>query len=541
MVHFTNLKANIKAATSIDLEPCTCITGSNTVGKSSILDTIRLALTGKHPIGAHPSDLAQLATEPDPDKIFAALSGPQGSVGWVMSFEEGKPKKPKSPRKTGVFETFSDAALQQSLVLDHRSTLSFGAERMRRAVMSRFGELESIKAPRGLNPGQQAVWDTAVEKTIGSEPSDQLVAMEKHFKTTARVLGDQAKSKETLINSLRAQIVDTAGPELIQQLQARIDKLERVQAQRDNIEHASRLKSEISDLEQQLAGLPSIDTSELDQDIKTLQQSISIAESLLILLGRAQSPSCPCCGSADFDSKAMAETVSARLETRKGEIQELNNRRRRDPREAIEKKITQLQSELSFLKVPDDLDASGDVAELPKLKQQILTLRHADMNRKNLATEEANLLQILDDQATTKLLGQQTSQMLRSYLQTVQVKAEEAVNKFMPEGFRATLHLADNACEWKMVGADGRPHSAGAYSGSEGGSLLIAMAQAWAEGAPYRIVLLDDVDLGVFDRANLQSVFTKFKESVEAGHLDQVVLVWNRPDEVPPDWHKISL
>lgn len=544
MVHFTHLKANIKAATELELEPCTCIVGANTAGKSSVLDTIRLALTGKHPIGGHPSDLAQLAAEPNPDKIFASLTGPKGSVGWVMSFEEGKPKKPKPPRRTGIFETFTEATIQQCLVLDHRTTLAFGAERMRRAVMTRFGELAAIRAPRGLNAAQQAAWDRAAMQTDGGEPSEQLVALEKHFKTEARIFGDQAKTKENLLESMRAQTQDKSNPELLSQLLKRIDKLEQYQIANEKIDRAQRLQRNVSQLQDQIDEQPRIDTAALDGEIGNLKQSIGIAESLLLLLKRAQTETCPCCGATEFDPEALKQNVEERLSIRQNELSDAESRRKTllagQSVDVLTQQIDRAKVELSLL---DDFVGRQfeDTSELPNLRQQVIALKHAELTRKNLAVEEANLHNLLDEQATAKLLGQQVSSMLRNYLQTVQAKAEEAVNKFMPSGFRATLHLADNACEWKMVGADGRPHSAGAYSGSEGGSLLIAMAQAWAEGAPYRLVLLDDVDLGVFDPKNLRNVFAKFKESVEAGHLDQVVMVWNRPDEVPPDWHKISL
>ena len=76
-------------------------------------------------------------------------------------------------------------------------------------------------------------------------------------------------------------------------------------------------------------------------------------------------------------------------------------------------------------------------------------------------------------------------------------------------------------------------------SGSEYGALVVALACAWTEGAPLRVLLLDDTDLGPFDPANLHALLDCLRAAVVNGDLTQVIIGWNRPSEIPASWHKV--
>ena len=95
MQAFTRLSANVKARIDIDLAPCTAIVGPNKSFKTGILDTVRLALTGKHPIGGHPADLAELLAPSTGDIMRAMLTGPSGIAKFAQDIPGGKGRKPK--------------------------------------------------------------------------------------------------------------------------------------------------------------------------------------------------------------------------------------------------------------------------------------------------------------------------------------------------------------------------------------------------------------------------------------------------------------
>jgi hypothetical protein len=105
--------------------------------------------------------------------------------------------------------------------------------------------------------------------------------------------------------------------------------------------------------------------------------------------------------------------------------------------------------------------------------------------------------------------------------------------------FAARLVLDDD-CRWGVLGRDGTPHGRGVASGSEWSSLAVALACAWTEGAPLRVLLLDDGDLGRFDPTHLAAFLSAVKGAVEAGRLTQAIVAWSRPNEIPSGWMKIE-
>ena len=548
---FNRLVTNVKGADSIDLAPYMVITGGMRVGKSSILDTIRLAITGKHPVGANPSDLSELLP-PDAEELYAELHAADGALKWRMDAPRGKGKRSEGVIGHGVYEAWTAEQRANMLVLDHNTMSTFGAERMRRAVMDRFGTLTEVTPPTGLNAAQQALWDKAFKETAG-DPAKRLGAMQKWFKAEAKRCGDTAKKAEHTIATLRAHTADVGGADVITLIESQLAKARAFEQAGTDRARADELDGVIADIATAIAQLESIDTEPVRGRIKELEHLLAMAEkgltkaqTLRILVERADGQTCPCCGTSGVDMSAIHAALVAGIEKREAEkashIAELSALRAELPDDQLvdaRKVLADAQREREGLRASAPEPYNGPSAA--DLEEKLQLIKEAQSNKQRLDRETDAMHRLLDEQATAKLLERQVTTMLNSYLQQVRAQAEQAVNRYMPIGFEAELRVTDTACQWRMVGRDARSHKSGAYSGSEGGTLALARAQAWGEAAPYRLVLQDDVDLGVYTRKGLQDVFAKLRESVESGLITQAILVWNRPDEIPSDWHVVNL
>lgn len=548
--HFESLRSNVKGLLDIQLGPCTCITGGNRIGKSSVLDTVRLAVTGKHPVGAHPSDLLELAPA-GADQLYAELAGPSGRLAWRMDIHQGKARRSQGVMAEGFFSRFTAEQRASMLVLDHNSISDFGAERMRRAVMARFGDLDAVKEPAGLNEMQRTLWGQAVNANQKGDAAERLGAMQKWFKSAAKQKGDEAKRKEHTVQTLQQHTADVGGADVLSILQAKLRDAQAFEAAQASRLQRDKKRAELEDVNARIRALEDVDADSIRTELAELSQEIDEANSALTrgralasLLERADRV-CPCCGTEGVDLDLMRSALAEGVNRRQAQLAELSVRRASLTSRLPDAALTQarqervhIQAELRRLE-GDILEYSGPTVQ--ELQRQVDLIRDAQANKQRLDLETEAMHQLLDEQATAKLLERQVTTMLSTYLQKVRVSAEAAVNRYMPAGFRTELRVTDTACEWRMVGQDQRAHKTGAYSGSEGGSLALARAQAWGEDAEFKLVLQDDTDLGVFDCSRLRSVFAKFKATVEEGLLDQVILVWNRPHEVPSDWTIVYL
>lgn len=529
---FERLLSNVKGLIDIELGPCTVIVGANFVGKTSVLDTIRLAVTGKHPVGAHPRDLVELLPD-GADHLYATLQGPSGVLSWRMDVVEGRARRSKGVSAQGAFVGLSDDERASILVLDSGDLDGLGTERMRRAVMERFGALQSVPTPAGLNSTQTRWWNQAAAASPQGDAAARLVAMQTWLKRQAKEKGDLASAKATVIETLRQHVSGAGGVDVIMLLEEQVTKAREARRQQD-------LRTRIDDVNKQLEAVgDACQVEAIREAQEEHKRLLTQAQTVVKLLERAAHGACPCCGSEDADVTDSLERARASVESHTRRLDELRlAREAADRRAKLLADIERLQAELVPGCPPEYTGPS-----IEDLEQKLAAARDAQSSAARIRGEEDTLQRLLDDQATLKLLERQTVDILSTHLKSVADSASAAVNKYMPEGFQAVLRVTDSVCQWRMLGKDGRSHKTGAYSGSEGASLALARAQAWAEGAPFRLVLQDDVDLGVYDPQQLTSVFRKLHESVQAGLLDQVVLVWNRPDEVPTDgsWHVVNL
>lgn len=556
MQAFNKLVTNIKGASDIVLAPTTAITGPNYSGKTSLIDTIRLAATGKHPVGAAASALAELAP-PDTDLLYAELHSPEGALCWDMRFVDGRPRKSSGVTSQGVFADWTEAQRNSILVFDSLGTLRqtngkfVGADLMRRAVMNRFGTLTETPRPRGLNPKQKALWDEAASAAKG-DPSEQLVQIQAWLKSAVKSRGDAAKHKESVIQGIRSHTQEVGGAEQLPDLEEQLATARLAAMGADARENIESLTQECADILGRIESLESCEDMKMvialaEQDKREAEEALTRGRALEMLMGRAEG-SCPCCGTEGVDLDAIRAALQAGITRREAQVEQAT----RMMSEARSNMSTAEADQLrSLLKVKEaslaryrSIEAeapewTGPSAE--ELSRQIDLIKMATEFRRQLNQETEVMHRLLDEQATAKLLASEAARMLTDYVHKTKTAAEEGVNRFMPAGFAAELRVTDTVCEWRMLGADNRSHKLGAFSGSEAGALLTSLALAWSVDAPYRLLVLDDVDLGVYDPRNLHLLLAKLKTAVIGGLIDQVIVAWNRPDEIPPDWHNVRI
>jgi hypothetical protein len=174
-----------------------------------------------------------------------------------------------------------------------------------------------------------------------------------------------------------------------------------------------------------------------------------------------------------------------------------------------------------------------------EVARRIEALTAAETAKRQLDAETAKLRQIALDQGAAKLLEEEAQKLLARLLAETAETANAAVNKYMPEGFRAALDL--ETAQWTVIGRDDRPHAKRVMAGSEFGALVPALALAWTEGAPGRFLLLDDEDLAFFDPPNLALLLETLKKATDDGLLTQVLVAWSRGHEIPDSWQKIAV
>ena len=212
---------------------CIAFVGPNRRGKTARLDAIRLALTGKHPVGPHGTDLFQLAPE-SALSLSAVLRGAELSTSFVVEVEGGKPRKPpERPDRTGVLKTIEGLPGSDRLFENMLPTLSMrdlikGATLTREAVFRRFGEISALPVPRGLTADQLAQWQLAeaeVRKTKTTmDVAEVLSGMSAYFRRMKLERGREIKALEKLLKEREAALVPIAAgsedlPQMKKQLQ----------------------------------------------------------------------------------------------------------------------------------------------------------------------------------------------------------------------------------------------------------------------------------------------------------------------------------
>lgn len=596
---FNSMKANLKGLTGdVALAPLMAVCGGNRRGKTATRVAFEMAITGKAPGCVHAQDFMEYAPEGS-STVESMLISTTGSAHFEV--KDGK-KPADKPEYFGALKVFDNAeARERALPSVTMKSFLVGDVKARRAIFQRFGAgvvpQSGVPMPKGLNSDQTLFWRATVEE-IAAEKSDAaeiLSEMNRVMASKKLALGKEATAASKQLEEAKAKLAEAAaGAELIPQLEEQYKQAiayENLESTRRQLQMAEQ---ELANLETQAQEFVRQDGeltqwgeryTQLEQvmtgaitDAEAERQKIADDAALIApklkrvaavdeILGamiQAGVHACPVC-EGQANPAALRAKIAGILQERMTGHEQLQAHVR-----TIDQNITTTKDRLAQEKTSYDraktshetrrgvlkgtaattqariqalqqalAAAPSVIAESSEsIKAKIETLRATEAMRTLVGQLETTIREKRNDQAIAKVLEKEAETLLQGLLEKAAGGAETAVNKYMPPGFTAKLDLEGGGCEWRSLGADGRPHNRHTMCGAEKSSLLVALALAWTEGAPARFLTLDDDDLGPFHSSpeNLQALLGKIKDAVTSGALTQAMVCGVRKDEVPEGW-----
>ena len=566
--------SSIKGGFDVNLGLCTAIVGENRAGKTAVLDAMRLALTGQHPVGPHYADLLALTGGLTPN---AHLTGPDAEAHATVQAGRKSLDLAHSGALAGLTTAQRAALLPLSSV---RDLLALGSDRAREAIFARFGSATTMPVPPGLDDDQTQLWVSLSADAEGADAATKLASMGSLLRSHKLACGRQAKGADEEAENWRSTAPAVpATAEQVADLEAAYAKavaFEQSEATRAALE-AACIQLEGIETSEIMVGPPPVDLSpvagfdtaikELDNQIEALQRRLGAARVITKMrerLADGSAHTCVTCTQAvsaqviqsfastpSLEAAVMAELQ--RLGGQKGEVEnrksqlsalaarttaeraqvDAHNRAHERRCDALRAQIASLESSLADVSDPGSTSAAISAALTTARNGRAASAKINDaLLRARKAKREA------DD---CKVLEKAAAGILSQLVAGVAAKAEEAVRKYLPDsafGVRLALEDAEGkaACRWEVRGSDGTYHPFGAASGAEWGALTVALGCAWSEGAPVRILMLDDADLAPLSPTNVFALLNMVQTRVEAGDLTQAVVAWCRPEEVPEGW-----
>jgi len=336
---FDKLITNVKSHTTVEipLGPCTAFVSPNNQAMKTALgsDAPRLAFTGKHPIGPHPTNLAGLMDEHN-EQLTSVLENGKSTCRFAMTMVNGKAKKP-THQIEGPLSQVDPSSLIPTFA--YRELITFGSAKMREAVFSRFGgRVSKLPAPRGLTDEQEQIWEHAASQQRGG-PAERLSALVSHFRKEKLRLGREAKSLDQQPTDLDESLPgDPSGAELLPSLRAELAEAYRREGQqRSSVSQAQLDEAEMNfkrteaegqtlaaELQESANRIKEIEDRDLPNTIKALDYAKKTIQAhvdkqprdvsslpgkgLITALERfiqAGADTCPCCLADNVDLKAI--------------------------------------------------------------------------------------------------------------------------------------------------------------------------------------------------------------------------------------------
>lgn len=595
---FDRVEGNIKGGVQAKLGPCTAIVSPrNRAGKTAVLDAFRFALTGAHPIGPHAADLMGLTG--DGSLPHAALRG-----GSFASAHFTKGKKSVSHEVTGPLAELTDEQRKNLLPLSAaRDLLTLGSAKAREALFARFGGgVTTAPEPVGLDAQQKALYQQALANVSG-DVVEKLAGAGTWIRSHKRALSEQLKATEAEKERLHAELA-SAGAATDDVVRALEDKLEQwalyrsSAVVRDNLAQTERdlnaaidaftalgeapvsreeLTAQLGQEAEQHGSKVSHDKwMQLKEQLEKESKRAKLLETILTLRKALHGQPCFVCASEFHgDTSGIVRMGEEALAAEQGRLAELQGAVDAQEKDAWAKaqewsnyaaavwaaweQKTRTYNQLG-MRVKVCMDAfNRDKATAEKvgslevpdedehtLKSRLDSLKLAQARQDAVEEVSQRIRDLKDQQGDCKAVEVVLEHTLTKLLDGVKTQAEEAVNRWMPKGFKAELCLENEdgkpECRWEVVGSDGKPHRKGALSGAEWAALSVAIACAWTEGMPYRYLLLDDADIAGFNPENLKATLNMVAEAVWSGKLTQALVAWSRPEEIPSEgWSVVAL
>lgn len=602
---FEQVSSNVKGFKGeLAIASCTAFVGENETGKTGVLDAVRLALTGKHPAGLpelipeKAESLFALVKGPSGSSTFSIPKknlkskklDPPSRKGDLGEFTDEDLEHVMPTVSIGDMLEGWGATRTRSAVVTRFVSLP-GVPTPK--AMSDAQESLWEKALSELTTNAEG-------DDVRFDPTDVLAGVRKWMHSLQLRKSSEKKHLEGQITELKLQVTEeAAGDELIPDLEGKLTQAHKWEAQASNREsleqqghvfethktEATRLndrttalddqKGKLDELEVKIAAIIN-DSQEIAGEQQAEEAQLAekftrgkVVQSLLDAMVKHDVLQCPVC--FHKNDKPHIETRAKDMAALVKERQEDHEMTRRDLQVTLkgiaEREAEVLRAKQAHANATITLD--GDKAALrtkanackttidalksavsdveyigpssAQLEGQIDDLRSADAKKRNLESLNTQLAETTATHEAATKLKAEAQHLLQETLEQIQGTAEGAVNKYMPAGFQAKLDLEGTNCEWRAVSKrDGRAHGKSA-SGAQRCALVIALALAWTEDAPLRILLVDDKELHGFSKTNVLAFLTMVKQRIDAGDLTQAFVAWSRADEIPDDWMTVEM
>lgn len=544
MKHFSRYSGNLKETLKdLKLGRMTCITGDETSYKSAIQIGIRLALTGSFAdAGALPSVLQELAADPSVGIHVSLTNEDAQSAEWTLPVDkEGKAKRPGPPIYSGFQLTEAEryciipSVSVKNLLQTARSDTKF-----REALIRRFAEGEKVtnpfksEDPDNLLAAEASEWDRLIAAFTDMEAEEQLVAMAEHLRSELRKQNAQIKTLQLEVSTSLDPIPD------VEAIQQELAQLGPISSQKDVSFWKAQLDSLTGpSLEEATKALGSVVAkiqALKQQESKLLEGVGFIRTSIRNLQAKDQ---CPLCTSPLTKKDALLTFLQeqersieqvlnrllSHLTTLRQEESDLQDQRAKA--DYKEKLTAHFQEELAKC-VPVEEKKQKRIEELQSLLASAATLQ----SQHDIRVKKTRELVVAQRMASinTTILNEVVSQQ-RAMLKRVIDRATETIQKYMPAGRKVRVSAED--VELQVADAKGRYHGWVSLSGTERTELLFAFAAAWTEGAPLRVLLIDDEDtVGLSDKG-MRDLFKAIEEAISRDEFTQAIVVTNRMNTVP--------
>lgn len=575
---FFKLESTVNGIRNIDLAPKTALVGPLRSGKTSLMTGARAALTGEVPVGKRADLIGRLSVMGD-RSWKAVLSGPDGSVGVTFDGKELTRLRPE-----GRFLTDLPDSQLPFVVADADAVGPLGADKLREAIVRRFGNLTEVPAFPAFNAVQNEVWVRLLAHARGPErgkrsPLEVMTEIPSIIRSWTKSYSTTLKTAEGAFKTAKSRYEEAKGATKVD-----VVGLRAKEAVARKWEQSAPLRSRIAELEEKIAKLgaapdapPSKEALEkavlaadmAERGLTNLRANVDRAKWLAEKhqqLVEAQQCSCVLCArpfnamdellalKAQYDG--MLATFEGMLQAAEEKFGPLKAEKERLAKAVVEEttrlasaKMERATLDASLSALQDQLEAIGAPASYSgpssdDLKKQIsaggLELDAA------LARLESTRIHFEKAKAEHEALGviaDEVRAFLGKELRTAADACTQALNRYAPPGFEfmAFVEQRDDTVAVTLTArsTDGEFRDL-TLSGSENALLQMARLRAWGEGLPLSVAIVDTTMLGEVEPI-VGDVFQLLGKAVDDGHLTQAVVAWWHEKDVPKDWHIVRL
>lgn len=589
---FTQLRHTLKGATGdpVELADLTFITSDkHEVGKTAILEAFRFAMSGAASAGKGTTSL-DLLRAAEETELFAELEGVlDGEAISVRSgYKVGKTKKPpKSVTRTvsvdgelgTVLEETPEALLP---TVEFAGLISLGDQTARTQLINRFGNLQAITQPSGLNEQQKELWGLAKAdaETRDIDTLERLDHMRKYFATLKKNKNAEVKHLQARIEQQQEVIDQELGsPEAREALEEELTKAKiwwqqtnaRTALHSAETELVQATQAAEAFLETKTATQQQIEACQAQQ--ATLQQQADaltrkLAESEAAAAGfeplqalrkladksiELDVQSCAYCLATPCDHQAARQRVADHLESMRSQL---------ESREQTRTELAQVESQVETLgqqvqgarqwlytnetQITNYLSSSDAkvkalrsafteaVGEQPRdlavIEAELVRVRQVEQRHAALADDRQSQTLAENISGDCKKLEKLAKEALVKAVKALQSDAEKAINTHLPAHLKCSIEVKDGKCGWRLSSNNGPRIAPKALSGYQRAALTYALARAWAEDGLPSFVLLDaDEELkGLNDEAFVEFMIN----TVIPNAATQTLIVWDNPTAV---------